>query len=95
MSRLPLTDEEWELIAEVVPEPAPTGRPRHDLRQVLDGILWVLRTGSPWRDVPEEFGTWKACCRMFDTWNAEGTLADILHRPQAAFVRSGHGRELG
>lgn len=88
MARLLLTDDEWELIADVFPEPASTGRPRRDPRQVLDGILWVLRTGSPC-DVPEEFGTWKTCWRMFDTWNADGTLAEILRRLQARFVAAG------
>jgi transposase len=89
MARLLLTDDEWELIADVFPEPAATGRPRRDARTVLDGILWVLRTGSPWRDLPEEFGAWKTAWRMFDTWNADGTLAEILHRLQAAFVAAG------
>lgn len=89
MARLLLTDDEWELVADVFPEPAATGRPRRDPRQVLDGILWVLRTGSPWRDVPPEFGTWKTCWRMFDTWNADGTLAEILRRLQARFVAAG------
>lgn len=89
MARLLLTDDEWELIADVFPEPAATGRPRRDPRTVLDGILWVLRTGSPWRDAPEEFGPWKTCWRMFDQWNADGTLAEILHRLQAAFVAAG------
>jgi transposase len=89
MARLLLTDEEWELIADAFPEPAATGRPRRDARTVLDGVLWVLRTGSPWRDLPEEFGAWKTAWRMFDTWNADGTLAKILHRLQAAFVVAG------
>lgn len=89
MARLLLTDDEWELIADVFPEPAATGRPRRDARMVLDGILWVLRTGSPWRDLPEEFGAWKTAWRMFDTWTADGTLAEILHRLQAAFVAAG------
>jgi transposase len=89
MARLLLTDDEWELIADVFPEPAATGRPRRDARMVLDGVLWVLRTGSPWRDLPEEFGAWKTAWRMFDTWNADGTLAEILHRLQAAFVAAG------
>jgi len=89
MARLLLTDEEWELIADVFPEPATTGRPRRDARAVLDGILWVLRTGSPWRDLPQEFVPWQTAWRMFDQWNAEGTLAEILHRLQAAFVAGG------
>jgi transposase len=89
MARLLLADAEWELIADVFPEPASTGRPRRDPRQVLDGILWVLRTGSPWRDVPEEFGTWKTCWRMFDAWNGDGTLDEILRRLQGSFATAG------
>jgi transposase len=89
MARLLLTDEEWELIADVFPEPAATGRPRRDPRMVLDGILWILRTGAPWRDIPAEFGPWKTYWRMFDQWNADGTLAEILRRLQAAFVAAG------
>jgi transposase len=89
MARLLLMDEEWELISDVFLEPAKTGRPRRDARTVLDGILWVLRTGSPWRDLPAEFGPWQTAWRMFDQWNAEGTLAEILHRLQAAFVAAG------
>ena len=48
------TDEQWECLAPLLPPPAHTGRPRADLRQVVDGILWMLRPGAPWRDLPEE-----------------------------------------
>jgi transposase len=89
MARLLLTDDEWELISNVFGKPSVMGRPRKDPRMVLDGILWVLRTGSPWRDVPEEFGAWKTCWRMFDQWNANGTLVEILQRLQSAFVSAG------
>lgn len=53
MARLLLSDREWELIADLFPAPAETGRPRNDPRKVVDSILWVLRTGSPWRDLPK------------------------------------------
>ena len=89
MARLLLTDDQWELIADVFPKPASTGRPRQDARKVLNGVLWVLRTGSPWRDVPQEFGSWQTCWRRFDQWNADGTLAEILQRLQAAFATAG------
>jgi transposase len=89
MARLLLTDDDWESIADAFSEPAATGRPRRDPRTVLDGILWVLRTGSPWRDLPEEFGAWKTAWRMFDTWTADGTLAKILRRLQGKFVAAG------
>ena len=89
MARLLLTDEDWALIVDAFPPPAATGRPRCDPRRVLDGILWVLRTGSPWRDLPEEFGAWKTAWRMFDQWNDDGTLDTILRRLQGSFAAAG------
>ncbi len=89
MARLLLTDDEWDLIADVFPKPAATGRPPRDKRQVVNGILWILRTGAPWRDLPEEFGPCKTVWRLFDQWNADGTLDKVLRRLQAAFVDIG------
>jgi transposase len=89
MARLLLTDEDWALISDVFPSPSATGRPRCDPRRVLNGILWVLRTGSPWRDLPGEFGTWKTAWRMFDQWNSDGTLDTILRRLQGSFATAG------
>jgi len=89
MARLLLKDDEWDLIGDVFPEPAATGRPPRDKRQVVNGILWILRTGAPWRDLPEEFGPCKTVWRLFDQWNADGTLDKILRRLQAAFVDIG------
>lgn len=57
-----ITDEAWKRIAPLLP-PAngrPGGRWR-DHREVLNGILWKLRTGSPWRDLPERYGPWQTC----------------------------------
>jgi transposase len=89
MARLLLTDEEWGLIADVFPEPAATGRPPRDPRHVVDGILWILRTGSPWRDLPAEFGPWQTAWRLFDKWNSDGTLDAALQRLRAAFIDIG------
>jgi transposase len=89
MARALLTDEQWDSIADLFPPPAHTGRPRIDPRRVLDGILWILRTGAPWRDLPEEFGSWKTAWRKFDEWNAKGTLNEILERLQAKFAAEG------
>ncbi len=80
MLRHRLTDKQWELIAELFPEPKRTGRPPRNRRQIVDGILWILRTGSPWRDLPQEFGPWATVWDLFDTWNADGTLQAILDR---------------
>ena len=89
MARLLLTDDEWDLIKDAFPDPAPTGRPPRSPRQVVDGILWILRTGAPWRDMPEEFGPWQTVWRLFNKWNSDGTLKEILQRFQAAFADIG------
>lgn len=86
MARLLLSDDEWDLIKDAFPEPKPTGRPPVDRRQVMDGIFWILRTGSPWRDLPEEFGKWQTVWRLFDKWNNEGRLSEIVSRLQDAFI---------
>jgi transposase len=80
MLRHQLTDEQWERIGGVFEAPAATGRPPRNRRQVVDGILWILRTGSPWRDLPKDFGPWQTTWRLFDQWNQDGTLHAILHR---------------
>lgn len=80
MLRHRLTDEQWDLISDVFPEPKRTGRPPRDRRQVMDGILWILRTGSPWRDLPDAFGPWATVWDLFDTWNHDGTLQAALDR---------------
>lgn len=89
MARHRLTNDQWECIEDIFPPPAATGRPRVDRRMVVDGILWILRTGAPWRDLPEDFGKWGTVYDLFTTWNADGTLDEILHRLQAAHVDVG------
>lgn len=86
MIRHRLTDEQWECIADVFPTPARTGRPPKDRRTIIDGILWILRTGAPWRDLPEEFGSWSTVWDLFDKWNGDGTLDEILRRLRAVRV---------
>jgi len=89
MPRNRLSDDAWDCIHDLFPQPKATGRPPSDRRTVLDGILWILRTGSPWRDLPEEFGPWQTVWRLFDAWNTEGILATILRRLQAAHCDAG------
>lgn len=60
MRRYEVTDEQWKLIEPLLPEAATTGRKRVPPRTVLNGVLWVLRSGSPWRDLPERYGPWQS-----------------------------------
>ena len=89
MARHRLTDEQWDCIADIFPPPAKTGRPPSDRRMIVDGILWIMRTGSPWRDLPDEFGPWGTVWDLFDAWNADGTLDEILSRLRAMYVDAG------
>jgi transposase len=54
-----LTDEEWALLEPLLPPPRGQGRPYQDHRRILNGILFVLHTGVPWRDLPERYGPWQ------------------------------------
>ncbi len=73
------SDEMWARIEPLMPGPGPKGgRPWNDHRVTVEGICWRLRTGSPWRDVPVEFGPWSSLWRRFNDWSADGTWDDIL-----------------
>ena len=78
-----LTDEQWEMLESLIPEPPRRadgrGRPWRDPRDILNGILWVLRTGAPWRDLPERYPPYQSCHRRFQQWTEEGVFEDILH----------------
>ncbi len=67
MSRYDLTDFEWRVIEPLLPN-KPRGVPRVDDRRVLNGIFWVLRSGAPWRDLPERYGSRTTCYNRFVRW---------------------------
>ncbi len=77
-----LTDEQWAIIAPLIPPPLrwPNGRDRpikHNDRAVLNGIVWVLRTGAAWADLPERFPSGSTCFRRFSRWTKAGVLRNI------------------
>jgi transposase len=72
-----LTDEQWASVAPLLPRPAKTGRPRADDRRTLNGILYVLRTGCRWRDLPREYGSATTCWRRLQRWQEEGVWPRI------------------
>ena len=74
-----LSETEWALIAPLLPaERGRVGRPSHDNRRVLNGILWVVRSGARWIDVPERFGRWNSVYRRFRRWAQAGVFAVLL-----------------
>ena len=83
MIRHGLADDQWELISSLIPQStAATGRPPKDPRVMLEGIFWILATGSPWRDLPECFGPFQTVHRYFSNWRSAGVFAAIIEALQ-------------
>ena len=72
-----LTDQAWARIEPLLPVSG-RGRRWRDHRQVINGILWKLRTGAPWRDLPERYGPWKTAHERLRVWTRDGTWERIL-----------------
>ncbi len=77
-----LTDEQWAVLQPIIPvpprRPDGRGRPWRDARAVLNGILWILRTGAQWQDLPERYPPYQTCHRRFQSWVRSGVLEHIL-----------------
>jgi len=77
-----LSDSQWAVLDPLIPEPSRRkdgrGRPWKGRRAVLDGILWVLRTGAPWADLPGRYPSYQTCHRRFQQWVQSGILKGIF-----------------
>jgi len=80
MARFDLTDKEWSIIEPLLPgaDGKKNGRPREDDRKVLNGIFFTLRTGSPWRDLPERYGPYTTVYNRFNRWAKRGVWIGIF-----------------
>ena len=95
MSRGDLTEAEWRVLKELLPVERPPGkcgrgRPPQDNRNVINGILWRLRTGTPWRDVPEKYGDWNTIYRRFLRWSKSGVWESVATARPETMAESGH-----
>lgn len=85
-----LSTAQWKRIVPLLPAQKPAvGRPNNDHRVIINGILWVLRTGAPWRDVPERYGCWQTISGRFYRWRQQGIWQSILHKLQQQADHSG------
>jgi putative transposase len=74
-----LTDAKWQSIEQLVPgKPGDRGRHGKDNRLFVDAVLWLVRTGVPWRDLPEEFGKWNSVFQRFRRWAKKGIWKGIF-----------------
>jgi transposase len=72
-----LTDRRWRRLRPHLPR-SRTGRPRADDRRFVNGMLWIARTGAPWRDLPERYGKWSSVSSRFYRWRQAGVWDHIL-----------------
>ena len=88
-----LTDEQWTLLEPLLPAAKPGGRPRSvDLREITNAMLYLLRTGCPWRSLPHDLPPWGTVWASFRRWRDDGTL-DHLHDERRDRVRTEAGRD--
>ena len=77
-----LTDEQWALIEPLLPELPKRndgkGRPWRENREIMTGILWILRSGARWKDLPDKFPPYQTCHRRFQAWVQDGSLRKVL-----------------
>jgi len=77
-----LTITQWEQVSPVIRKALPVkliaGRPRQDDQKILNGILWICRTGAPWKDMPGRYPPYQTCHRRFQQWVKQGIWEDIL-----------------
>lgn len=77
-----LTDAAWAVIAPLLPANGRRGKQWKDHRTVINGILWKLRTGAPWRDLPARYGPWPSVYDRFVRWRRDGTWDRLLAQVQ-------------
>jgi transposase len=86
-----LEDAEWELVQEIVaPQVSGRGGRVNDPRRLLNGMMWILRTGAPWRDLPDRYGPWKTVYHRFNLWRKQGVIDRMLERLQLKLDENGY-----
>ena len=78
-----ISDEQWERIKDLLPgRPGIRGRTAADNRLFVDAVLWIGKTGAPWRDLPDRFGDWNSTFRRFDRWAKKGVWQKVFEALQ-------------
>jgi len=93
MARNDLTEPQWRALAPHLPSDPTRGQPWSDHRKVINGILWRLRTGAGWREVPARYGPYQTCYDRFVRWGRDGTWQRILQALQAEADARGPSEE--
>lgn len=84
-----LTDADWNRLEPLLPCVGGRGRPGRPHRDMLEAMLWILRTGAPWRDLPPEYGSWQTVYTRFSRWSQKDVLKRVFDK--LAEGRDGEG----
>lgn len=93
LSRGDLSEAEWRVLRGLLPIDAASrgpGRPPEENRSIINGILWRLRCGTPWRDVPPKYGNWNTIYRRFRRWSEAGVWEAVSVTLAETMADSGH-----
>ena len=83
LRRHAISDEQWDRIKDLLPgRPGIRGRTAADNRLFVDAVLWIGKTGAPWRDLPDRFGDWNSAWRRFDRWSRKGVWKAVFDQLQ-------------
>ena len=83
MRRHEITDDRWERIKDLLPgQPGDPGVTAKDNRLFVNAVLWIGKTGAPWRDLPDRFGPWNSAWRRFDRWASKGVWKRVFESLQ-------------
>lgn len=92
--RYELSQRQWELIKNELPQPViredGKGRPSRSDREILNGIFWILCSGSPWRDLPEKYGPWQTVYDRFRKYQQQGVFERILKKLRLRLQQDGY-----
>lgn len=78
--RYELTDEQWDKIKHYFEVAKKNGRPYKNVRNTVNGIVWILKSGAPWRDLPNRYGEWNAVYKCFSKWQEQGLFEKIFEK---------------
>ena len=88
-----LSEKEWQLLEPLLPAPKPGGRPvKYPRREVVNAIMYVLRSGCPWRMLPHDLPPWRTAFHYFRTWRKDG-IWERVHEALRDKVRIADGRQ--
>ncbi len=83
MRRYEITDQQWEQIAHLLPgREGHVGQSAKDNRLFINAVLWIARSGAPWRDLPERFGPWNSVYQRFRRWTRSGVWRNVFEALQ-------------